>query len=131
MSCSFFLLLCLQNFCHFYVFPLDFLFVGFLLYLSFEPPKRINIIYTLRSYILFVLDTPDVKGTTQAAVESSSMGVSPSPLLYGPTANYGSIIIPCNRHRLFVCRQITKCRCFSLLSFRKILARPLYGSDYR
>ena len=47
----------------------------------------------LRSYILFVLNTPDVKGTTQAAVASSSMGVSPSRLLYGPTANYGSIII--------------------------------------
>ena len=55
-------------------------------------------------------------GTTQTATASSSMGVSPSPLLYGPTANYGSIIIPCKRHRLFVCRQITKCRCFSLLS---------------
>ena len=27
------------------------------------------------------------------------MGVSPSRLLYGPTANYGSIIIPCICHR--------------------------------
>ena len=53
----------------------------------------------LRSYILFVLNTPDVKGTTQAAVASSSMGVSPSRLLYGPTANYGSIIIACICHR--------------------------------
>ena len=27
-----------------------------------------------------------------------SMGVSPSPLLCGPTANYGSIIVPCVCH---------------------------------
>ena len=53
----------------------------------------------LRSHILFVLNTPDVKGTTQAAVASSSMGISPSPLHYGPTANYGSIIIACICHR--------------------------------
>ena len=73
----------------------------------------------LRSYILFVLNTPDVMGTTQTTGANSFMGISPSPLHCGPTANYRSIIIPYNRRRLFACRQITKCKFYRSLSLER------------
>lgn len=36
---------------------------------------------------------------TRLSSSLNSMGVSPPRLLYGPAANYGSIIIPCACHR--------------------------------